>query len=88
MRLIHAEMPGVLEANFCKTCDIVLAKRLLGVAGEVPWLTLPAAIEEIDDLLISADPSTIGHLQEHHIYLSERLRKAKYSLADAMSHLA
>lgn len=88
MRLIHAEMPCVLEANFCKTCDIVLAKRLLGVAGEVPWLTLPAAIEEIDDLLVSADPSTIGHLQEHHIYLSERLRKAKYSLADAMSHLA
>jgi exodeoxyribonuclease-1 len=73
IRLIHAERPDVLDKATCAKLDIALAERLTGKAGEVPWLTLPTAIEQIEALIQAASPDELAFLEEHKGYLASRL---------------
>jgi len=73
IRLIHAERPDVLDKATCAKLDIALAERLTGKAGEVPWLTLPTAIEQIEALIQAASPDQLAFLEEHKGYLASRL---------------
>ena len=76
MRLIHAERPDVLKAGLRNQYQVEIAKRLTGNNETVPWLTLPKAIDQVDDLIAGAMDSEREFLQKHRRYLSERLEVA------------
>lgn len=76
LRLIHHERPELLDETLRAEHDKVLARRIVGGDEGVPWLILPNAIREIDDLLASAAESEAAFLREHRGYLMERLDQA------------
>ncbi len=76
MRLIHAERPDVLEAGLRSQYQVVIAERLTGNNETVPWLTLPKAIEQVEDLLAVAGDSEREFLRSHQRYLLQRLEDA------------
>lgn len=73
LRLIHAERPDVFDKATRAKLDAALAERLTGNAEEVPWLTLPEAIEQIEALIQEAPPDQIMFLEEHKGYLTAQL---------------
>ncbi|MYA59632.1 MAG: hypothetical protein F4X40_03615 [Chloroflexi bacterium] len=73
LRLIHAERPDVLDRTTCAKLDIALAERLTEKASEVPWLTLPTAIKQVEAMIQAASPDQIAFLEEHLGYLTSRL---------------
>ena len=73
MRLIHAEHPEVLSDPVRTQYDLALAERLAGGDGEEPWLTLPKAIQQADDMLRVAQEDEKEFLREHRSYLASRL---------------
>ena len=76
--LIHAERPDILDENVRLELDRLRARRVLGLDGDVPWLTLPKAIEQADDLLSAADSDEADRvlLGEHKAYLITLLEEA------------
>jgi exodeoxyribonuclease-1 len=48
LHLIHLERPDLLKKPVCDEHDRTRARRVLGLDGEVPWLTLPEAIESAE----------------------------------------
>jgi exodeoxyribonuclease I len=57
LRLIHAENPDALPTDVREALDRWLAGHVLGNEGDVPWLTAPKALAEVDNLLINALPA-------------------------------
>lgn len=50
-QLIHLERPDLLDASVRREHDLAVVNRLLGRHSDVPWLTLPKALEEIKEIL-------------------------------------
>ena len=83
-QLIHVERPDLLPDQARLEHDRTAANRITSDEADLPWLTLPIAIAEIDTLLASADPTEVAFLQEHRDYLSQRLQNAMQILAASM----
>jgi exodeoxyribonuclease-1 len=81
MRLIYIERPDLLSAIERSRYDRAVAARITRDAAEVPWLTLPRSIAELDKLLDEVDPSHTTSLQEHRHHLSRRLETAMQVLS-------
>lgn len=76
LHLIHIERPDLLEKPICDEHDRARARRILGLDGDVPWLTLPKAIEAAEKMLIDCEDHHRSNLQEHCDHLREWLAKA------------
>lgn len=79
-QLIHAERPDVLDAVSRLEFDRDIARRIAHHNPDYPWMTLPKALAEIDELITSAKPAERPFLIEHRNYLSQRLNNALESL--------
>lgn len=75
-RLIYNERPDVLDDDLCRRYDSELAARILGSDEDVPWRTLPKALEQAEDQLRVAGASERKFLEEHRDYLKRRLEAA------------
>ena len=73
-RLIHRERPDVLPHSIRLALDKEIYIRLMGteIGGE-PWLTLPKALEQTNDLLVNAQGEERALLSELAEYLTLRL---------------
>ena len=76
LQLIHAERPDVLNPEIRLEHDREIARRIAYHNPDHPWLTLPKALAEIDELLMSAKSTERSLLVEHRNYLSQRLNSA------------
>jgi exonuclease I len=56
LRMIHAECPDALPARLRTERERWVAERILGQGNDVPWLTVPKALIEADDLMRDATP--------------------------------
>ena len=73
-RLIHVEAPEVMSAHAHRHHQTAIAKRLMAAEGTVPWVTLPKAIRETDDLLAAsfgAETSLLNGLRDYLLKRSE-----------------
>jgi exodeoxyribonuclease-1 len=77
LRLIHLERSDILPAADALLHDRAIAIRMMGHEGEVPWLTLQKALEELDDLAAKLDPAYATFVEEHRAYLIEQMDKAR-----------
>lgn len=75
-RLIFVEAPDVMREADRRDYEIAVARRLMGADGTVPWLTLPLAIEQADDLLASANAAERALLVELRHYLTKQAAAA------------
>lgn len=75
-RLIHAERPEITDPVRRLEFDRDIAKRIAYDNLDNPWLTLPKALEEIEELLMSATAKEQKLLIEHRQYLTQRLNDA------------
>ncbi|WP_315730341.1 MULTISPECIES: exonuclease domain-containing protein [unclassified Bradyrhizobium] len=76
LRLIYTERADLLEALERERYDRALAIRIMGQDAVVPWLTLPKALADLDELLDATEPSLASLLREHRDLLSQRLATA------------
>jgi hypothetical protein len=75
-QLIHAEHPEILNPKLRLQYDREIAKRIAYDNPDRPWLTLPKALEEVEQQLISATATERKVLIEHREYLTKRLNDA------------
>jgi exodeoxyribonuclease-1 len=76
-RLIFLERPDVLEETARIETERALARRLAGRVENAPWLTLPQAIQDVDQLLAEGcDDRDRALLQSLRGHLDERLNAA------------
>lgn len=83
INLIHTERPDLLNKSACDQYDHVRARRILGLDGEVPWLTIPKAIEDVETMLRKCEADHRAHLQEHCDHLRGWLAQANAIVAAA-----
>jgi len=76
-RLIHCERPDLLADAVRQAHSDRIARNLLGLDGEVPWLTLHEAIQQFTDLLDQSEGANVAFIREHRDYLRRRLAKAR-----------
>lgn len=76
LRLIHMERSDLLDKNALQERELTRAQRLLANAEGVPWLTLPQAIQEIEEALSELNGEDSTFLTEHRNHLISRLEKA------------
>ena len=81
MRLIHSEHPDILEKRVRDQFDTAVAERLTDNSNAAPWLTLPQAIQQVNELSADAEGEESEFLREHRDYLSKRLGEARSYLA-------
>jgi exodeoxyribonuclease-1 len=74
--LIHLERPALLDEGIRQEHVSAGAKRLLGQGEDILWLTLPKALEQIEEMLVGASGPELRFLQEHDQYLRERHKQA------------
>ncbi len=77
MHLIHIERPDLLNPLISAAHDRTRARRVLGLDGNTPWLTLPKAIEQVEAMLADCEEAHRGHLQEHCDHLRDWLDRAQ-----------
>ena len=76
LRLIYRERPDVLPQEVRDALDTEYITRLFGTkSGGEPWLTLPKALEQTNDLLAVAVADEVPILSELAEYLSSRIKK-------------
>lgn len=80
-RLVYVEAPDTLPAQKRAAYDVAIAERLMAADGSVPWLTLPKAITETNDMLAVASGSEADLLRDLHDYLVQRSEEAGALLA-------
>ena len=78
-RLVYIEAPDAMPESTRKEYNIAVARRLMS-DGEVPWLTLPKALEQVGDLL-RTDDSKSALLSNLRNYLVRRAEEASSLLA-------
>ncbi len=76
-RLLFFERPDLLEDSGRAAQARKMAERLLDPAEDVPWLTLPRALDELNGLLATANDEDASHLIEHRRWIERRLAEAK-----------
>jgi len=75
-RLIYCERPDVLDDAGRRAEAVRIARKLLGLDGEIlPWLTLRAAIQEANDQIEVAG-SHPSEVIEYRSYLQSRVADA------------
>ena len=75
-QLIHFERPDLLEESVRREHDQAVANRLLSRDPDVPWLTLPKALKELEEILATLPRSQSALLREHYEHLRERRKRA------------
>jgi exodeoxyribonuclease-1 len=77
-RLIYCDAPETLTEATRGKYEAAITRRLMGGDGDgdVPWLTLPKAIEEAADLLAVSGGEDGRLLHGVHSYLRSRAEKA------------
>lgn len=75
-QLIHVERPDVLDPVSRLELDREIARRIAHHNSDHPWLTLPKALTEVDEFLVSANSTERSFLIEHRNHLSQRLKDA------------
>ncbi len=75
-RLIHAERPDLLSEAECLEHDRFIAERIVTENEDLPWTTLPQALEEIERMIAEADADERKFLKRHQKYLSEWFDRA------------
>jgi exodeoxyribonuclease I len=75
-QLIHAERPDLLDETLRRELDVAVVNRLLGRGQDIPWLTLPQAIEQLEEMLPTATGAEMKLLREHGQYLRVRYKQA------------
>ena len=76
MQLIHLERPDLLDQTIRMAHQLAATKRLLGQGEDIPWLTLPEALKELEEISASASGAELKFLREHERYLRERHKGA------------
>jgi len=79
-RLIHFERPDILDPVRRNLLDRTIAQRLLGLQGDSPWMTLPKAIGELDDLIAAAAVEEHPNLHDHRTQLAARIEQFESQL--------
>jgi len=72
LQLIHFERPDLLNDDTRHELDLILARRLMGVGDNIPWLTIPQALKEFETVKADADGTLLERLLEHEQYLHRR----------------
>ncbi|MCZ6859001.1 MAG: hypothetical protein O7I42_01750, partial [Alphaproteobacteria bacterium] len=75
------EAPDVMSETARHDYELAIAGRLMAEEGTVPWLTLPKAISEADDLLAVAGNTEAALLTGHRDYLRQQAEWAASVLA-------
>ena len=75
-RLIYTEAPELMSEAARRAYDVAIAERHMADDETVPWLTLPKAIKEADDLIADASPNERKLLVGLREYLRERAENA------------
>lgn len=70
-RLIFAERPDLLSGRDRAVWERWLTDRLLSEDPNVPWMTIPKALQETDDLLASGEVAEAEFLLEVKSFLEE-----------------
>lgn len=83
LHLIHIERPDLLEKSVCDAHNHGRTRRILGLDGDVPWLTLPKAIEAAEQMLVDCEGHQRANVQEHCNHLREWLERANAIMAMA-----
>ena len=76
-RLLYVEAPEVMPADGLSSYRAGVARRLLAEEGTVPWLTLPQAIRETDELLADLTGAEAALLKGLRDYLTGRTEEAR-----------
>ena len=76
-RLLYTEAPEVMPADGLTRYRADVARRLLADEGTVPWLALPKAIRETDELLAGSIGDEAALLRGLRNYLGRRVEEAK-----------
>jgi exodeoxyribonuclease-1 len=71
-RLIYCDAPETMTEVLRGEYDAAITRRLMGSDGDMPWLTLPKAIEETADLLAVSTGDAAKLLRGVHCYLRSR----------------
>jgi exodeoxyribonuclease-1 len=79
-RLIYLERPDLLSVSVRSQYDQAIAARIGKDDPEVPWLTLPQALADLDELLAEAAPLEILLLREYRAHLANRMESAVLTL--------
>ena len=80
-RLMHTERPDLMEAALRSQLDAELARRIAGQDEDVPWLAIPQALIDLDEMLATASGPEALLLAEHREYLITRLNEATRGLS-------
>jgi exodeoxyribonuclease I len=75
-RLIYLERPDLLTPQVRADYDRAIAGRIGNADSAAPWLTLNAALAELDELLAAAEPGELEMLQAHRDHISRRIAEA------------
>jgi len=75
-RLMHTECPEQVPDDVNHTHNVKNARRVVGYYGDEPWLTLPKAINDVNDLIFDAKPHELAFLQEIKQFYQDRLNEA------------
>lgn len=75
-QLIHVERPDLLDKAIRRELDAAAVKRLLGTGEDIPWLTLPQALKQLEEMLPNASGAELKLLREHYQYLRARYKQA------------
>ena len=79
-RLLYTEVPEVMPVDGLMSCRTDMARRFLAEEGTVPWLTLPQAIRETDELLVASTSSEVSLLKDLLGYLGRRAEEARTNM--------
>jgi exodeoxyribonuclease-1 len=79
-RLIYLERPELMPEAERAQYDRAIASRISRGDAETPWLTLPKALADLDDLVVDSDTEHIAFLQEHRVHLAGRMVRATVAL--------
>lgn len=77
---MHAERPDLLDRSARDEHDRELAHRVLGNGDAMPWLTLPLAITQLEELLATSTGGETVLLREHEALLRDRHTRARARL--------
>ena len=79
-RLLHTEAPEVMPEPGLNRNRADLARRLIADEATVPWLTLPQAVREADQLMTGLTGSELSFLKGLRNYLNGKINEVKTNM--------